>query len=86
MCLSDLIPLKDLSEGKRDILAALRDRGDLLLPELMKEKTESERSRLSYHLKDLKKDGLVETVKEGRNLKVSLTFAGRLYSAGLGRR
>jgi DNA-binding transcriptional ArsR family regulator len=43
----------------------------------------SERSRLSYHLSDLKRDGLVDTVKEGRNLLVSLTFAGRLYSLSL---
>jgi DNA-binding transcriptional ArsR family regulator len=43
----------------------------------------SERSRLSYHIGDLKEEGLIDSVKEGRNLKVSLTFAGRLYAASL---
>ena len=85
-----ILPLKDVSSEKRVILRALRSAKDgLRLEELIKksgrlrEEAVSERSRLSYHLSDLKKDGLVETLKEGRNLRVSLTFAGRLYAAGL---
>jgi len=80
-----LVPLKDLSSEKKDILKALLS-GPRLMGELLLEETESERSRLSYHLKDLKKDGLVDTKKEGRNLKVSLTFAGQLYAGGLDRK
>lgn len=85
-----ILPLKDLSKEKRDILCALNSAGEgLLLEGLIKksgrlrEEAVSERSRLSYHLSDLKKDGLVDTVKEGRNLKVRLTFAGKLYASGL---
>jgi len=80
-----LIPLKDFSLEKKGIMKALV-MGPKLMGDLLSAKTESERSRLSYHLKDLKKDGLVETVKEGRNLKVSLTFAGKLYAGGLDRK
>lgn len=85
-----ILPLKDISKEKRDILASLNSAKDgLLLEALIKksgrlrEEAVSERSRLSYHLSDLKKDGLIETVKVGRNLKVKLTFAGKLYSSGL---
>lgn len=77
-----LIPLKDFSKEKKDILKALVA-GPKLMGDLLSANTEAERSRLSYHLKDLKKDGLVEANKEGRNLRVSLSFAGRLYAQGL---
>jgi len=60
------------------LLEALIKKSDRL-----REEPVSERSRLSYHISDLKKDGLIETVKVGRNLKVKLTFAGKLYSSGL---
>ena len=85
-----LLPLKGLSTEKRDIIRNLDASKDgLRLEELIKksgrlrEEAGSERSGLSYHLSDLKQDGLVETIKEGRNLKVNLTFAGRLYAVSL---
>jgi DNA-binding transcriptional ArsR family regulator len=85
-----LMPLKDLSTEKRDIIRALGASKDgLRLEELIKrsgrlrEEAVSERSRLSYHISDLKKDGLVETIKEGRNIKAKLTFAGKLYALRL---
>ncbi|MBN2251972.1 MAG: hypothetical protein JW724_07865 [Candidatus Altiarchaeota archaeon] len=87
-----LMPLKGFSSEKRDIIKALGSgKEGMMLGYLMRavnkgrlrEMGVSERSRLSYHLSDLKRDGLVETVKEGRQLKVFLTFAGRLYAAGL---
>ena len=85
-----LMPLKDLSAGKKGILRRLSSAKDgLLLGELSKksgmlrEESVSERSLLSYHLTDLRKDGLVETFKQGRNIKAKLTFAGRLYALGL---
>jgi CRISPR locus-related DNA-binding protein len=85
-----LMPLKDLSRGKMDILRKLSaSKEGLRLEELSKksgmlrEEAVSERSLLSYHISDLRKDGLVETVKEGRNIKAKLTFAGKLYALGL---
>jgi len=83
------IPLLEVSSGKKDILAALNAAGgSMLLEDLIKstggdKSAVSERSRLSYHIGDLKEEGLIDSVKEGRNLKVSLTFAGRLYAASL---
>ncbi|MBN2014509.1 MAG: helix-turn-helix transcriptional regulator, partial [Candidatus Altiarchaeota archaeon] len=73
------LPLKKLSKEKKEILVKLKNT-ETLLEELMKEKTESERSRISYHLSDLKKDGLIETSRKGRNIKAKLTDAGRLYA------
>jgi CRISPR-associated protein Csa3 len=86
-----LLPLKELSIGKSHILKALlSSKEGMKLEDLIKgsskmlrEDPVPERARLSYHLSDLKKDGLVETIKEGRNIKSKLTFAGRLYALGL---
>ncbi len=85
-----LMPLKDLSIGKRNILRRLSVSPDGMLlgdltakPKMLREEAMSERSLISYHLSDLKKDCLVETKKEGRNIKAKLTFAGKLYALGL---
>jgi DNA-binding transcriptional ArsR family regulator len=85
-----VMPLKELSREKRDVMVFLRDRPDgLMLGELIKksgrlrEEADSERSRLSYHISDLKEDGLVETFREGRNIRVKATFAGLMYSFSL---
>jgi DNA-binding transcriptional ArsR family regulator len=85
------MPLKDLLAEKRDILRALGAKpGGLLLEELIKRsgklrEASSERSRMSYHISDLKRDGLVETSKEGRNIRVKASSSGLLYASSLGR-
>ncbi|MFQ6136879.1 MAG: DUF6293 family protein [Candidatus Hydrothermarchaeales archaeon] len=43
---------------------------------------QKERARFSYHIKELKKDGFVETEKEGKNLKVRLSKIGEIYVVG----
>ncbi|MFZ2455930.1 MAG: DUF6293 family protein [Candidatus Altiarchaeia archaeon] len=81
-----LLPLKELLAEKRDIIRALgKNREGLMLEDLIKKagklrEASSERSRLSYHISDLKKDGLVESFKKGRNVLVKPTLAGLLYS------
>lgn len=44
---------------------------------------ENEKSRISHHIKDLKKDGLVYTDRKGKNLRVKLTEQGMIYMEGL---
>ena len=41
-----------------------------------------ERARMSYHIKKLREGGFIDTRKEGKNLKISLTPLGELYSTG----
>lgn len=89
-----VMPLKQLSEGKRAILKLLKKAEygiDQMIakisPKLKKNSQEylSERSRLSHHLNDLKQEKLVETIKEGKNIKIRLTQLGKIYMEGLGR-
>ncbi len=85
------IPLKELSGEKKGIIKLLssgegmylEDLISKLKPRLHKSGYDNERSRLSYHIKDLRRDGFVETVKEGRNLKIKLSGFGRVYAEGL---
>lgn len=78
------MPLKKVSEGKKEILLKLLW-GDKYVGELIgcREKTGAVKSLISYHLRDLREEGLVEVVKEGRKVRVKLTFAGRLYALSL---
>lgn len=87
-----IIPVRKISKEKIDILkilaqseCLLEDIVDGLNPKLKKDQPDyaNEKSRLSHHLKDLKRDGFIETDKDGRNLKVKLTVLGRIYLTGL---
>ncbi len=85
------MPLKKLFDEKRYILNEISSEGTILeeiitklSPKLIKgdPRYNSERSRISHHLKDLKKDSLIETKKEGKNTKAYLTKLGELYKQG----
>jgi|GEM_PF-5445093 len=86
-----LVPIKELFSEKKDIIHLqcsvdelyLEDIIKKLRPGLKKDGYDRERSRLSYHIKDLRDDGFVETEKEGRSLKIRLSGIGRLYVEGL---
>jgi CRISPR-associated protein Csa3 len=87
-----LFPIKTYYKEKKEILDILSS-GKMTLEELitslkpkLKKKTQpylTERSRLSHHIKDLSEDGVVETKKEGKNIKITLTKLGKLYLEGL---
>jgi len=83
-----LIPIKELSPGKVDILNVIGESEksldgviNQLNPKLKPGSSEyiNEKSRISHHLKDLRKDKFVETDKDGRNLRITLTNLGELY-------
>jgi len=86
-----LIPIKEFFSEKKEIIQLLGSVGGIYLediikklrPDLNSEDYDKERSRLSYHIKDLKKEGFVETEKDGRKLKVRLSGVGRIYVEGL---
>lgn len=82
-----LIPVNELSEGKQNILKvvgesekSLDEIVESLNPKLKVGSQEymSEKSRISHHLKDLK-ENIIDTDKDGRNLKIKLTELGKLY-------
>ena len=86
--------LFEIGENARDeILKALKREApsiDELIyrmkPEIRKGSNEhnSERARVSHHLRKLKKWGLVDTEKAGKNLRIRLTKLGKVYVAGRG--
>lgn len=86
-----LVPIKELLSEKKEIMHLLESVDEMYLediikklrPDLQKEDYDRERSRLSYHIKDLKDDGFVETRKEGRSLKIRLSEIGRIYVEGM---
>jgi DNA-binding transcriptional ArsR family regulator len=43
---------------------------------------QKERARMSYHIKKLREGGFIETNKQGKNLTITLTKLGELYSIG----
>ena len=85
-----LPPLKELSKEKTSILKTLDK--ELTLEELTaklnpkikrgNKKYLHAKSLLSYHIKDLKKDGFIETKKEGKTLKIKTTTMGGIYVEG----
>lgn len=84
-------PIKDLPKEQMDILQELGsgvDSQDMLItrlkPDLKKGSVEfnNERSRLSHHIKKLKKDGFVETEKKGRSLVIRMSVLGEIYVRG----
>ena len=87
------IPIRDVSDEQMEILKALKREApsiDELIyrmkPEIRKGSNEhnSERARVSHHLRKLKKWGLVDTEKAGKNLRIRLTKLGKVYVAGRG--
>lgn len=89
-----LFPIKDISDEQMRILRVLEGNGvasieeliTKLNPDLVKETKEysNERARLSHHLNILRNDGLLESEKTGKNVKLSLSKIGEIYAMGKG--
>ncbi len=85
-------PLKDAGTEEQSILKYLLEHGkldsvDTLIQGLGGHQKNSpsyqkERARMSYHIKKLRENSFIETRKDGKNLKISLTPLGRLISVG----
>ncbi len=84
-------PLKRISDDKIVIVKTIQEQGGEVgsinrLIELLEGKTEdqkrymAQRARMSYHLKGLEQDGLVEMNREGKNVKIRLTDLGKAYA------
>ena len=84
-------PLKKISDDKLTIIKTIDEQGGEVesinkLIELLEGKTEdqkkymAQRARMSYHLKGLEEDGLVEMKREGKNVRIKLTELGRAYA------
>jgi DNA-binding transcriptional ArsR family regulator len=84
-------PLKKISDDKLTIIKTLEEQGGEVesinkLIELLEGKTEdqkkymAQRARMSYHLKGLEEDGLVEMRREGKNVRIRLTELGKAYA------
>jgi DNA-binding transcriptional ArsR family regulator len=84
-----LFPVKEISDEQMRILTILEGNGvasveeliTKLKPDLVKETKEyaNERARLSHHLNILRKGGLLESEKTGKNVKLSLSRIGEIY-------
>ncbi len=81
-------PMKKVSEDKLEILKVIEANGGEVesinkLIELLEGRTTdhkkymAQRARMSYHLRGLEEDGLVETKRVGKNVKISLTVLGK---------
>ncbi len=88
-------PMKKVNEDKLEILRALDKEGGSVdsinkLIELVEGKLEeqkkymAQRARMSYHLNGLEEDGLVVTVRKGKNLRIYLTELGKAFVAMFG--
>ncbi len=84
-------PLKKISDDKLTIIRTIDEQGGEVesinkLIELLEGKTEdqkkymAQRARMSYHLKGLEEDGLVEMKREGKNVRIRLTELGKAYA------
>ncbi len=84
-------PLKKISDDKLTIIKTIDEQGGEVesinkLIELLEGKTEdqkkymAQRARMSYHLKGLEEDGLVEMRREGKNVRIRLTDLGKAYA------
>lgn len=87
-----LFPKKEIPTEQICILESLKGRGvdsldELIVrikPHLKKNTTpfNNERARICHHIKSLKNNGLIETEKVGKNLKINLNPIGMLYLKG----
>ena len=85
-----LFSFKELPKERMEILTALNKGEAASVEELIKrmkpsldeasKEYKSERSRLSYHLKSLREEGLIETEKEGKNIRLRISQKGRITS------
>lgn len=84
-------PLKKISNDKVDIIKLIRDNGGEVesinkLIDLLEGRTGdqkkymAQRARMSYHLKGLEEDGLIQMRREGKNVKIMLTDLGKAYA------
>ncbi len=84
-------PLKRVSDDKLLIIKTIQEQGGEVesinkLIELLEGKTDdqkrymAQRARMSYHLKGLEEDGLVEMKREGKNVKIRLTELGQAFA------
>ncbi|RLI86794.1 MAG: hypothetical protein DRP01_03435 [Archaeoglobales archaeon] len=83
--------VKGVGEDKVALIKALEKKGGEVesinkLIEIVEGKIEdqrrymAQRARMSYHLKGLEGDGLIEMKKEGKNVRIKLTPLGRAYA------
>jgi len=83
-------PLKKISDDKLRILKVIDENGGEVesinsLIKLIEGKLEkhkaymAQRAKMSYHLKGLEKDGLVEMRREGKNVRIRLTPLGKAF-------
>jgi len=89
-----LFPVKEIGEEELLILQHLQNKTSVSsLTELIEGVSSlgrgssaynREKARMSYHVKKLREEGLIEAVKKGKNLHMSLTPLGRLYCVGKG--
>ncbi|RUM35125.1 MAG: hypothetical protein DSY33_00250 [Archaeoglobus sp.] len=84
-------PVKKTSDDKILIIKTIQEQGGEVesinkLIELLEGKTDdqkrymAQRARMSYHLKGLEEDGLVEMKREGKNVKIRLTELGQAFA------
>lgn len=84
-------PLKRISNDKLTVVKTVQEQGGEVesinkLIDLFEGKTDNQkmymaqRARMSYHLKGLEQDGLVEMHREGKNVKIKLTELGKAYA------
>ncbi|ADB57099.1 HFX_2341 family transcriptional regulator domain-containing protein [Archaeoglobus profundus] len=84
-------PIKSLGEDKIALIKALEENGGEVesinrLIEIIEGKTDdqkkymAQRARMSYHLKGLETDGLIEMKREGKNVRIRLTPLGKAYA------
>ncbi len=85
-------PLKRIGVDKINILKAIYNNGKVVesinnLIKLVEGKLEkakaymAQRAKMSYHLKGLENDGLIEMRREGKNVKIYLTPLGEAFCA-----
>lgn len=81
-------PIQDVSETDQDILTVLKKTDGMdsikdLKDSLNESRKETiERSTIQYRLEKLEDMGLIETERENRRLKISLTRLGEIYQEG----
>jgi DNA-binding transcriptional ArsR family regulator len=84
-------PLKKITDDKVEIIKVIESQGGEVesinkLIELIEgkitdqKKYMAQRARMSYHLKGLEEDGIVEMKREGKNVRIRLTELGRAYA------
>ncbi len=83
-------PIKKIGDDKITIIKTIDENGGEIesinkLIEILEGKTQdqkkymAQRARMSYHLKGLEEDGLIEMKREGKNVRIRLTPLGKSY-------